>query len=155
MIVTIRKAWPQDMTENQMDHENQASGKPASAGKGGCIAGWVITALLGAFLFVGAMANVLKLDAVVQASQEAGMPTGPIRMIGLALLVSVVLYVIPPTAVLGAVLLTGYFGGACAVHVIREDPTINVWIPVIIGVVVWLGIYLREARLRAILPWRR
>jgi hypothetical protein len=72
--------------------------------------------------------------------------------IAVAEIASTVLYVIPQTTVLGAILLTGYLGGATATHVRIDDPFVG---PVIIGVLAWLGVFLREPRLRAILPWRR
>lgn len=141
------------MQQDNMQDNTNVVAKPAS-GKYAFYIGWFITILLGALLLVGAMANVLRLEAVVKATEDAGMPTGPIRVIGVALLVSVICYLVPQTAVLGAVLLTGYFGGACATHVIREDPAGQVIFPVILGAIIWLGIYLREPRLRAIMPWR-
>jgi hypothetical protein len=72
--------------------------------------------------------------------------------IAVAEIASTVLYVIPQTTVLGAILLTGYLGGATATHVRIDDPFVG---PIIIGVLAWLGVFLREPRLRAILPWRR
>ena len=72
--------------------------------------------------------------------------------IAVAEIASTVLYVIPQTTVLGATLLTGYLGGATATHVRIDDPFVG---PIIIGVLAWLGVFLREPRLRAILPWRR
>jgi hypothetical protein len=64
----------------------------------------------------------------------------------------VLLYLIPQTAVLGAILLTGYLGGATATHV-RVDEAY--FMPVVVGILVWLGLYLRDPRLRALVPWRR
>jgi hypothetical protein len=64
-----------------------------------------------------------------------------------------VLYLIPQTAMLGAILLTGYLGGACATHVRIADYG-HCWIPVALGVVLWLGLYLRDARIRALVPLR-
>lgn len=71
--------------------------------------------------------------------------------IGVVEIVSTILYAIPQTAVLGAILLTGYLGGAVATHVRINDPYVG---PVILGVLVWVGLFLRDARLRAILPFR-
>jgi hypothetical protein len=67
-------------------------------------------------------------------------------------LVSTTVYAIPGTSVLGAILLTGYLGGATATHVRIGEPF---YFPVIVGVLVWVGLYLREDRLRALVPWRR
>jgi hypothetical protein len=71
--------------------------------------------------------------------------------LGIVEIACTVVYAIPQTAVLGAILLTGYLGGAIATHVRLEEGFLP---PVILGVLVWLGIYLRDARLRALLPFR-
>lgn len=71
---------------------------------------------------------------------------------GILELTCTILYAIPQTSVLGAILLTGYLGGAIVTHVRTGDGFF--WIPAALGVLVWLGIFLRERRLRAILPWR-
>src|SRR5260370_37759017 len=75
-------------------------------------------------------------------------------MLGLAIVETggALLYLFPPTAVLGAILLTGYLGGAVATHVRIGDPPF--YIPIIIGVLVWFGLFFRDERLRAVLPWR-
>lgn len=83
-----------------------------------------------------------------------GYPADTLVPIGVVELACVVLYAIPHTAVLGAVLLTGYLGGAIATHV-RIDDTANIVSPVIAGVLVWLGLWLRDRRVRDLLPLRR
>jgi hypothetical protein len=72
-------------------------------------------------------------------------------ILGVVEVVCTVAYVIPQTSVLGAILLTGYLGGATATHVRIGDPWIG---PVVVGAVLWLGLYLRDVRLRALVPWR-
>ena len=100
---------------------------------------------------VGVMMFLVRPD-VVQSMAEHGYTPKPIHFIGAVLLLSTVLYAIPRTAVLGAILLTGYLGGAVATHVSKGEP----WIaPVIFGVVIWLGLVLRDERLRSVLPWRK
>ncbi|MDX1948594.1 MAG: DoxX family protein [Pirellulaceae bacterium] len=79
-------------------------------------------------------------------------PEGVLFPIGIAELVGVVLYAIPQTSVLGAIWLTGYLGGAVATHVHAGDGDFAG--PIILGVLVWLGLVLRDPKLRAILPWR-
>jgi DoxX-like protein len=82
-----------------------------------------------------------------------GYPQQTLTTIGVLELSCAVLYAIPQTAVLGAVLMTGYLGGAVATHVRISDPE---WVgPAVLGVVAWVGLYLREARLRELLPLRR
>lgn len=76
-------------------------------------------------------------------------------VLGIVELTSVILYVFPKTSILGAILLTGYLGGATATHARVQDPLPNVLTPVFIGVLVWLGLWFRDARLRALTPWRK
>ena len=103
-------------------------------------------------LFDGAV-KVIKIQPVVEGTVKAGYPESSIIPIGLAALVSAILYAIPQTAVLGAILLTGYFGGAVATHVRLGDA--NYLFAAMFGVIAWLGIYLRDARLRALVPIRQ
>jgi len=70
------------------------------------------------------------------------------------LLICTVLYLLPATTVLGAILLTGYLGGAVATHVRHQDPAWQIVFPAIFGGLLWLGLVLREPRLRSLLPWR-
>ncbi len=74
--------------------------------------------------------------------------------IGILELACTIVYVIPPTSILGAILLTGYLGSAVATHVRIGDPLLNIFMPILIGVLVWLGLFLRDGRLRALLPLR-
>ena len=88
----------------------------------------------------------------VKNSEKLGYTGASLHYIGAVLLVSVVLYLIPRTAILGAILLTGYLGGAVATHVSHSEPW---YIPVIFGAVLWLGLLLRDRKLQAIFPWRK
>jgi len=86
---------------------------------------------------------------------KLGYPEGTIVPLGIVLLICTVLYAIPQTSVLGAMLLTGYLGGAVATHVRVGDPLFtHVLFPVYMGILVWLGIYLRDVRLRGLAPVR-
>jgi hypothetical protein len=100
------------------------------------------------------MMKVVKHPLALKGMTEAGFPESSIVPIGLALVLSTVVYAIPQTAVLGAVLLTGYLGGAVATHVHSGTQHWQTWFAVFFGVLVWLGVWLREARLRAFLPLR-
>jgi xanthine/uracil permease len=71
--------------------------------------------------------------------------------LGITEIICTILYLVPQTSVLGAVLLTGYLGGAIATHVRIDDGFIP---PIVMGVMIWLGLFLRDARVRALLPWR-
>jgi hypothetical protein len=116
-------------------------------------AGRVISTLLVlAFLLDGAM-KLVKPPQVVEKSGELGIPEAPLVGIGVALLVSTALYAYWPTAVLGAILLTGYLGGAILAHV--RVGGLDFLFAAVFGVLVWLGLYLRDPRLRELLPIRR
>jgi len=93
---------------------------------------------------------------VLQSMAQLGFQTSLLSVIGILLLVCTVLYVIPATSVLGAVLLTGYLGGAISVQVRVGNPLFGyVLFPVYIGVLMWAGLYLRETRLLSLLPLRK
>ncbi|WP_245903064.1 DoxX family protein [Salinigranum rubrum] len=102
------------------------------------------------FLLFNAIPRVLDLPWAVAVIADFGFPKYLVSWLGLALLTCTTLYVIPRTAILGAILLTGYLGGAAATNVRMEDP----WflLPVFVGVMVWGGLYLRNDRLRVLLP---
>jgi hypothetical protein len=115
-------------------------------------AGRIMSGLVVAFLLFDASIKVLKLAAVVEATAKIGYPANTVVPIGIVLLACTVLYVVPRTSVLGAILLTGYLGGATASQVRLEDR----WflIPVVVGTLVWGGLFLRDERLRAFIPVR-
>jgi len=99
--------------------------------------------------------KLVKPEPVVKATVELGYPESVIMTIGIVLLVCVILYVIPRTSVLGAILLTGYLGGAIATHVRVGNPLFShILFPVYLAVLVWGGLFLRDPRLRALIPLR-
>jgi uncharacterized membrane protein YphA (DoxX/SURF4 family) len=114
-------------------------------------AGWVITILPALSLIMSAVFKFMKPTEVIEGFTHLGWPETLALALGIIELTCTVLYLVPTTAVLGAILLTGYLGGAIATHVRIEEGFLP---PVIIGVLIWLGIYLREPRLRALLPFR-
>lgn len=124
----------------------------AKASKTCRIIGWVLAAILSLFFLSGAINSIRLADFVVEGSATVGLSSERIPAIGVALLISTLLYLIPPTAILGAILLTGYLGGAVAIHVRAGDPAINCFVPVIFGVVVWIALYLRIPALRRLVP---
>jgi hypothetical protein len=127
----------------------------AAPSKAQRITGRVLTGLVSAFLIVDAVVKLVMLQPVVEGSAKLGYPVHTMYGIGVALLVSTVLYLIPRTALLGAVLLTGYMGGAIATHVRVEDPLFShTLFPTYLAAMFWGGLFLRDARLRAFLPWR-
>ena len=118
-------------------------------------AGYIVTAVPILFLLMDAVGKFVKPDAVVTGTVELGYRESVILPLGIILLISVILYAVPKTAVLGAVLLTGYLGGAVATHVRIGNPlATHILFPVYIGIFVWLGLYLRDPRVRDLLPLR-
>ena len=111
-------------------------------------AGRIISALVAAFLLFDGGIKVMMLEPAVEGSVQLGYPEATVFGIGLALLVSTALYAVPRTAFIGAILLTGYLGGAVATQVRVEDP----WFlfPAFFGVLVWGGLFLRDERIRAL-----
>jgi hypothetical protein len=91
---------------------------------------------------------------VLDASAQLGYPVNTIAGTGIILLVCTVFYVIPQTSVLGAILLTAYLGGAVAIQLRAGNPMFETLFPIIFGALVWAGIFLREGRLRALIPLR-
>ena len=117
--------------------------------------GRIMSALPALFLFVDGVGKLVKPAPVVEATLQLGYPESVILGLGIVLLTCTVLYVIPRTAVLGAILLTGYLGGAIATHVRVGNPLFShILFPVYIAVLIWGGFYLRDERLRALIPLR-
>jgi uncharacterized membrane protein YphA (DoxX/SURF4 family) len=113
-------------------------------------AGWVFTVLVGLMMIASGTVKLMKPpDLIKPFVATFGYPEDLILVIGMVEVFCAVLYLLPPTTMLGAVLLTGYLGGAIATHVRVKDSFIS---PLVIGVFVWLGVYLRDPRVRALLP---
>jgi hypothetical protein len=133
-----------------MQLENQTH--PTS--KGMLWAGRIISTIFTLFMLMDAVMKLIQPEAVVKGTVELGYPQTSILGMGIALLISTVLYAIPRTAVLGAILLTGYLGGAVATHVRVSAGAFTISFPVIFAVMIWLGLFLRDSRLRALIPLR-
>jgi len=114
-------------------------------------AGYIISALPVLLLFFSGAMKLVKSGSVVEGFVRFGYPESVAFAIGIVELACAALYVIPRTSVLGAILLTGYLGGATATHLRIGDPF---FVPIVLGVMVWGGLFLRDARLRALLPLR-
>jgi hypothetical protein len=113
--------------------------------------GWGFTGLISAALAFSAVVKFLKPPDVAKEFVRLGYGENMALGIGILEIACTILYLIPQTSILGAILLTGYLGGATATHIRIGDPFLP---PVIMGVLLWLGIFLRDPRLRAILPIR-
>lgn len=121
-------------------------------GRGMARAGRIISGFAALFLFMDGAARTLRFAPYVEGTVQFGYPEHLAMPIGIVLVACTLLYVVPRTALLGAILLTGYLGGATASHVRVEDP--NFLFAATFGVLVWAGLYLREPRLRALVPLR-
>ena len=117
-------------------------------------AGYTLSALPVLFLVMDAVMKLFKPDFVVSKTVELGYSEGVIVPLGVVLLVCTILYALPRRAVLGAVLLTGYLGGAVATHVRVGEAAFSILFPVILGAFIWGGLYLRDVRVASLLPMR-
>lgn len=117
--------------------------------------GRVITAIPVLFLLFDSIIHVLNIAPVVEASVQLGYPIGIARTLGIIELACLFAYLWPRTAILGGILLTGYLGGAIASNLRVGNPLFShVLFPVYVGLLLWAGLYLRDARLRTLLPVR-
>jgi DoxX-like family len=117
-------------------------------------ASWIVGGLPAVFLLLDASMKLVKPAAVVEGSLKVGFPESTLIGIGIALLISTLLYMVPRTAVLGAIMLTGYLGGAVATNVRVSGPAFNIVFPIIFAALLWGGIWLRDRRLQELLPVR-
>jgi hypothetical protein len=119
-----------------------------TASKAALWTGWILSALPAAFFISGSVTAWINSPQAVEGMMKLGYSSSIMRPLGLVELICGVLYLIPRTAVLGALLFTAYLGGAVASHARIGDP---MWVvPVIVGVIVWVGLLLREPRLRSL-----
>ena len=117
-------------------------------------AGRTMSAITSLFLLLDGLMKLLKPAPVVEATARMGYPENLILGLGILLLTCLAVYLIPRTSILRAILLTGYLGGAVSAHVRVRDDMFPVLFPVIVGVLLWGGLFLRDARLRALLSLR-
>jgi hypothetical protein len=116
----------------------------------------VLSTIAALFLFFDALAKLLRLQPVLDGTAQLGYPTDVVFGLGLTLLLCVLAYIVPATSVLGALLLTGYLGGAVATHVRVGNPVFShVLFPTYVAAMLWGGLALRDPRLRALLPGMR
>jgi hypothetical protein len=117
-------------------------------------AGWLTSAFAVLFLILDGVLKALQVAPATEATAQLGYPERLTFGIGILELACLVVYLAPRTAPLGAILLTGYLGGAIATHVRLGSPLFSVVFPIIIGALLWGGLFLRDARLRVLLPLR-
>ncbi|MBC8105432.1 MAG: DoxX family protein [Anaerolineae bacterium] len=114
--------------------------------------GWVLSVIPGLLFLFSASGKLIRNPAVTEGFEHLGWPARYGFPIGVLELVCTIVYLIPKTAVLGAILMTGYLGGAIATHVRLGEP---IYLHVAFGIIIWLGIFLRDPRLRELLPLRK
>jgi hypothetical protein len=135
--------------------DDSTSGAANSPSRGVLWTGRVLGALPALFLLMDAGMKLAKPAFVVDATTKLGYPESVVVPLGIILLICTILYILPPTAMLGAILLTGYLGGAVASHLRHGDALFsNVLFPTYVGILLWVGLYLRDRRLRALVPLR-
>jgi hypothetical protein len=127
---------------------------PIPVSKAAWWTGAVLSALPALFLLFDAAMKLMKPSFVIEATVKLGYSESVIVPLGVVLLVCTLLYLFPRTAVLGAILLTGYLGGAVATHVHHGDTLFEILFPVVFGAFLWGGLVLRDPRLRCLVPWR-
>ena len=117
--------------------------------------GRIISGLVVLFMVFDGVTKLMKVEPVLKAAAQLGFSVGQIVTIGIVLLACTIIYAIPRTSILGAILLTGYLGGATSIQFHAGNPAFETLFPVIFGVLVWAGVYLRDPHLRALIPIRR
>ncbi|MFO0784474.1 MAG: DoxX family protein [Phycisphaerales bacterium] len=135
---------------------NQTTASHVSGSKAALWTGRVLSGLVAAMFLMVAVMNLAKPASVVEGTTQIGFPEGVIQPLGVIVLLSTVLYVLRPTSLVGAALLTAYLGGAVATHVRMGDPLFTrTLVPVYFGVVLWVGLGLRMGTLRWMLTGQR
>jgi len=156
------------MTTNTLDnpkpqpiHAESANPTPSSpaphpsVSKRALWAGRILSGLVVLFLAFDASMKVLTLPEAIEGTTKLGYPAGVLFSLGVVQVICLLLYVIPQTSVLGAILWTGYLGGAIATHVRVENPLFShTLFPIYVAAFLWAGLWLREPRLRALFPLR-
>ena len=121
--------------------------------KGRLWTSYILQAIVVLMFLMGAANNILQTEQAVNGATALGYPESSVLYLGIILLAATLLFIIPRTCIVGAILLTGWLGGAVATHVIHEDPAFNILLPVIFGIVVWLSLWLRNKKLQELLKW--
>lgn len=111
---------------------------------------YVLQGLISIMFLMGALMNLLQTEEAVAGATALGFPESSVVYLGLILLVATVLYIVPQTSGFGAILLTGWLGGAVATHIIHGDSVFQVVFPVLFGIIVWVALWLRQGKVQAL-----
>ena len=109
---------------------------------------YILQGIVVIMFLMGSVMNILQTEQAVAGATALGYPEAAVLLLGVTLLMSTLLYVFPKTSGFGAVLLTGWLGGAVASHVIHQDPLFNTLFPVIFGIILWLALWLRQDKVQ-------
>lgn len=143
------------MTTRAMDAGMLAGANAYDESRARLWGGRVMSAVPALFLLVDGAVKLMDVAVVREGMTELGYRPSLAPALGVLLLASLALYLLPRTAVLGAIVLTGYLGGAVATHVRVDNPLFShTLFPVYVAALLWGGLYLRDARLRALVPFR-
>jgi hypothetical protein len=140
----------------QIEMETDLNLTRATPGKGLVWTGRVMSVLMVLFMLMDGVMKLVKPKPVVDATLQLGFPEHSIVALGVVLLFCTVLYAIPRTAILGAIFLTGYLGGAVAAKFRMDAPLFSQTLfPVYFAIIMWVGLYLRNPKLRELVPLTR
>lgn len=112
---------------------------------------YILQGVIVIMFLMGATMNLLQSEEAVKGAIAMGYPESSVVYLGLVLLISTILYAIPKTSSFGAILLTGWLGGAVATHTINQDPIFNIVFPIVFGIVMWLALWLRQEKVQQFL----
>lgn len=143
----------QTMRETATDHRNESYDEEGARSRRALWGGRMTSGLAVAFLAFDGAFKLIGADEAIQASAQLGWTAEQLPVLGVIQLLCLGLYLVPRTAILGAVLWTGYLGGAVATHLRVDSPLIShTLFPIYVAALLWVGLWLRDARLRAVLP---
>lgn len=114
----------------------------------------IIGGLATLFILMDGVMKLLNPPPVTEATVALGWPAHLILWLGILEVVCIVLYLLPQTSILGAILMTGYLSGAVATHVRIGSPLFSVVFPILLGLMLWAALYISDARVRALIPLR-
>lgn len=109
---------------------------------------YILQGIIVLMFLMGAFMNLSQNEEAIKGAVEMGYPREAMLYLGIIQLIAIILYAIPRTVIIGAILITGWLGGAIATHIIHKDPIFNILFPVIFGIIVWGSIWLRNENLK-------
>lgn len=156
MTAIAAETRPVDQSQDTPAQPSAPAARGAQPSKKALWAGRVLTGLAALFLAFDASIKLIQSPEAVEGTTRLGYPAGVLPGLGFLQLACLALYLFPRTAVFGAILWTGYLGGAIATHVRVENPLFShVLFPIYVALFIWGGLWLRDERLRALIPLRR